>query len=436
VRNLRDARRYLSSVSIHLSLHAGQSAFEVNIIDFLALEALRVFEPDFHAALFGERDLLLQAGRFRNDRRDDEHRVRAEALVGRVADGRRDIVRAALKELFPRLGWAFGGSYYADGEWDVEWIQEKRVCSPRFFPRYFELQTPEGELSESDFGDFIALSGDAGRLNMAIEEIRGRGLVESLAARLNESVGRLPVENAAVLLPAMYCVAQSLVSSCAADPFNSPWVSAWRAISWYVRRLPEADRTPIMLSALRRTGALSVAVILIGLNSPENRDERSRLEPAIDAAGVKELQVEWLKQLRTLATEGTLQDQPDLGSLLICWRDYTGSPDEPRAWVSEVTSSDAGLANVAAKLMSSGTTQSIEDRVASRFDTFDRAVIDTFFVMEEVRRRVYSMDRSRLSPEMAHAVDVLKRHLDAWSGDGEEHMNDLPSQAPASGLAG
>lgn len=424
VRNLRDARRYLSSVAVHLPLHVGHSAFEVNIIDFLALEALRVFEPGVHAALAGERDLLLQAGRFPQDGRDEEFRARAKSFIERAAEGRREILQATLAELFPRLRWSFGGSYYSSGEWDTKWIQEKRVCTSRFFPRYFELQTPEGELSESDFGDLIALSGDCGRLNETIERIRGRGLIKSLAARLDESVDRLPVENAAALLPAMFRLAQSLVGFHAADPFNSPWVSAWRSISWYVRRLPAADRGSLLLSALKQTGALSVGAILIHLNSPEDQNENHRIKPDIDDVAVKNLRQEWLEQVRSLAAQKLLLDQPDLCSLLFRWRDYSGGLDEPRSWVADVTETDVGFANLVAKLMTIGTTQSIEDRVASRFETFERAIVEAFFVVKEARGRIGAIERSRLSSEATHALDVLARHLEEWSRNQNEPLAD------------
>ncbi|WP_229217800.1 hypothetical protein [Massilia forsythiae] len=60
LRNLRDARRLISSIAVHLPLHVAGDVFEVNIIDFLLLETLRVFEPGLHQALFRERRLLLQ----------------------------------------------------------------------------------------------------------------------------------------------------------------------------------------------------------------------------------------------------------------------------------------------------------------------------------------------------------------------------------------
>src|SRR5471032_2815021 len=89
--------------------------FEVNIIDFFLLETLRVFEPDLHEVLFRERDLVLQERRFERDGRRDEDKAAAERLLEMVSEERRVIVRAALKDLFPPLEWAYGGTNYTEG---------------------------------------------------------------------------------------------------------------------------------------------------------------------------------------------------------------------------------------------------------------------------------------------------------------------------------
>ncbi|SEK15490.1 KAP family P-loop domain-containing protein, partial [Paraburkholderia tropica] len=64
LRNMRDSRRLISSIAVHLPLHINEDVFEVNIVDFLLLETLRVFESDLYNALFREKDLVLQAHRY------------------------------------------------------------------------------------------------------------------------------------------------------------------------------------------------------------------------------------------------------------------------------------------------------------------------------------------------------------------------------------
>jgi len=98
--SLHDARRLISSIAVHMPLHASGDVFEVNIVDFLVLEALRVFESDLHEALFRERALVLQERRFQRDGRQDAERAAAERFLEVVPEERRAIARDTVNELF------------------------------------------------------------------------------------------------------------------------------------------------------------------------------------------------------------------------------------------------------------------------------------------------------------------------------------------------
>lgn len=415
LRNMRDARRLLSSIAIHMPLHVSGNVFEVNIVDFLLLETLRVFEPDLHEALFQYQDLVLQKGRYSGGHRQVSDRAAAEGLLATVPEERHQIARDSLKELFPQLEWAFGGTHYADG-WHERWLADKRVCTARFFPRYFELQTATGELSESGFVAFLASTSDADELASAIAGIEANGLLPSLAARLDESVDRLPAENAAMLLPAMFEMGQKLVGRRALDPFNSPWVSAWRATSWFLKRIPEDVRNPLAIEGLRQTGALSMGAILIHLNDPADcKDgDRADFDPALDLATVDTMKAEWLKLVRTRAAEpGQLIADPDLISLLYRWRDYAGALDEPQAWVERAVQTDDGFVTLVSKMMSRGTSQGWGDRVSTPHYTFTRSTIEDFLGLEEAKARCESIDASQYS-EHKDALETLRAHLVDW----------------------
>lgn len=425
LRNMRDARRLISSIAVHMPLHASGEVFEVNIIDFLQLETLRVFEPDLHAALFRERTLVLQEGRFRGDGRRDTDKAAAERLLEVASAERRELASDALKDLFPPLEWAFGGTNYGDG-FHQRWLTEKRVCASRYFPRYFELQTAAGEMSERDFVTFLKATSDEAALATAVAGLRANDLTTSLVARLDESVERLPGENAAVLLPTMLDIAQGLAGERGVDPFSSPWVSAWRATSWYLKRIPEDVRGALMLEALRKTGALSVAATLIHLNDPADRKEEDRadFDPTLDLATVEAMKVEWLRQIRARAAEmSVMMSEPDLMSLLYHWRQY-GSKDEPRKWITEAIKTDEGFATLASRMMSRGTSSSWGDRVSTPHNTFQRETVEDFIGIEIVKARCDAIDPTAF-PEYEGALRTLLRHVEMWLGLRERDLSDF-----------
>ena len=414
--NMRDARRLISSIAVHMPLHASGEVFEVNIIDFLQLETLRVFEPDLHSALFRERTLVLQEGRFRRDGRRDTDMAAATRLLEIASAERRELASDALKDLFPPLEWAFGGTNYGDG-FHQRWLTEKRVCSSRYFPRYFELQTAAGEMSERDFVTFLEATSDEASLATVVAGVRASDLTTSLVARLDESVERLPGENAAILLPVMLDIAQGLAGERGVDPFSSPWVSAWRATSWYLKRIPEDVRGPLMLEALRKTRALSVAAMLIHLNDPADRkeEERADFDPTLDLPTVEAMKVEWIRQIRERAAEtSVMMSEPDLMSLLYRWREY-GSDDEPRKWVEEVIRTDEGFATLANRMMSRGTSSSWGDRVTTPHNTFQRETVEEFIGIEIAKTKCDAIEPSAF-PEHEEALKTLLNHLEMWLG--------------------
>ena len=415
LRNMRDARRLLSSIAIHMPLHLSGDVFEVNIIDFLMLETLRVFEPDLHEALFQNQDLVLQKGRYSGDPRQKADQAAAESLLEAVVEDRRQIARDSLKELFPQLEWAFGGTHYG-GSWHERWLAAKRACTARFFPRYFELQTATGELSEGRFISFLASTSSPDELARTIADIEADGLLPSLAARLDESVDRLPAENAATLLPVMFEMGQKLVGDRAVDPFSSPWVSVWRATSWFLKRIPEAVRFQLVVETLRRTGALSMGAILIHLSDPADRkdSDSDTFDPALDSSTVKTMKSEWLRLISERAAKADeMIADPDLISLLYRWRDYSGSLAQPKAWVEQAVKTDADFVTLVTKMMSRGRSQGWGDRVSTPHHTFNRSTIEDFLGLEEAQARCRSINAAQF-PSSKDALETLEAHLDSW----------------------
>lgn len=412
VRNMRDSRRLLSSIAVHLPLHVESNVFEVNIIDFLILEALRVFEPTLHSALVHEKELLLQENRYSGDHRRETDKTTAMRLLDRVPEERRDIAQRTIGELFPQIKWAYGGTSYSS--FGSHWLTNKQVCTPRYFPRYFELQTATGEISESRFIAFLESTTTQDRFNTAITSIENDGLILSLVARLEESVGQLPVDNAPVLLPGMFVIAQKLVGQENQDTFNLPWISTWRATHWFLKRIPESKRHTLILEALQQTKALSIAAMLIYLSDPTSYSNEDEFEPALDLSTIERMKEEWLQLIRIRAKdENALIVEPDLVSLLYRWRDYSGSFDEPRQWVEKAILTSQGFASMASRMMTQSSSHAEGDLVSIRHNNFSKQTIEEFIGIDRAKTRCDAINASEF-PEHTEALQTLKKFLERW----------------------
>lgn len=418
LRNMRDAHRLVSSVAVHLPLHASGDLLEVNIVDFLVLETLRVFEPDLHEAIFQEKSLLLQDGRYRGDGNRPLAEAAMQDLLNRVPEDRRDLAKETIELLFPQAEWAMGGPRYDHG-FQQQWAGAKQVCSSRFFPRYFELQTALGEISERRFSEFVDAALTEEQLAASIAAIEADGLLPALVARLDESVNRLPVDNAAVLLPGLFSIAQKLVGH-DGDPFSSPWVRAWRATSWFLKYIPEGDRGRLAIEAFRETKALSVAAMLIHLSDPADYKDKANFEPSLDLPTVEAMKAIWLQLVRSRSVDkNALLAEPDLASLLYRWRSYSGSVDEPRRWLLSAINTDQEFAIMASSLMSVGTSHTVGDRVGKVQHMFSRDTIETFIGLEFAIARCESIKPADF-PNHELPLTTLRRHLEAWAqNEGE-----------------
>lgn len=415
LRNLRDARRLLSSIALHLPLHVAGDVFEVNIVDFILLETLRVFEPGLHAALVEHRGLLLQQGRFGGAGRRESDEAAAQQLLELVPEQRRDTVRAMLKNLFLSLDWAYGGLHYGPPAHHA-WLVHKRVCTARYFPRYFELQTAPGEMSESRFMAFLDASATEDGLADAIADVSADNLLPSLVARLDESVDRLPMQNAHVLLPGLFVIAQKFAGETNYGFGSSPWLHAWRATSWYLKRMPQEDRREQVLVALRQTQALSVGAILIRLSDPAaDRGEDVDFDPALDPEAVEAIKMEWLRLIRSRAAAGdALITEPDLINLLYRWKEYAQSLDQPREWVAHAIRGDQGFVRMVTRLKSRGTSHTVGDHVSTLRSWFSNDIIDDFIGIDVARARCDMIDGTAF-PEHEEDLAELKRAVNDWT---------------------
>lgn len=138
VKNMRDVSRYCGAVRATSRTLGTQ----VELVDVMALEAVRVFLPDVFRLVVAGRDGLTTPssdyGRG-NEEPALTEQVNAVLAAGSTHPG---VVRALISRLFPAARRHIGDSSYGTS-WQAQWLRGRRVAHPDVLATYIEQVTNE-----------------------------------------------------------------------------------------------------------------------------------------------------------------------------------------------------------------------------------------------------------------------------------------------------
>ncbi|QLG88552.1 NTPase KAP [Chitinibacter bivalviorum] len=121
---------------------------EVNPVDLMLIEGIRVMYPNLYTGIRENSELFLRGER--------EHRGSLQEAASRVSslieqttpelttDERATVKSRLLEPLFPRIS-----SMGYGGEWDEIWGAEQKVSSSQYFKRYFTYSVPTGDIPDA-----------------------------------------------------------------------------------------------------------------------------------------------------------------------------------------------------------------------------------------------------------------------------------------------
>ena len=429
---LRDVKRYLASLSFYLTLLKGEAGIEVDAIDLLAIEAIRVFVPGVYAALANAKDILTGVGRPSNRNAQEAFKGRVNSVLALEPDERREALKSVLIELFPGIGWVFGGMERSAGHL-ATWLKERRICSPELFDRFFQFTISENDISQAELQQVIALAGDRQQLLVALQAINRRGLMGLLAERLEAHKDEIPLEAAVPLVTALFDMGDELPE----DPpgtFVGPSNLIRRLTHWYLKREPdEAQRFEILSRALHETTGLYQPLMLTMDENNEKRREEKPEAFLVSADHAAALKSEYVEKIRAAARDTKLVTSDRLGSILYRWLDW-GSPEEVRGWVSNIASSPEGALIILRGLVQRGTTQSIGDKVARLTWRASLTELEKFVDLPKFQVQIEKLGRSNLNERDRNSLRAFERAIrhrsqgkpdNSWFDDDDDNRNQL-----------
>jgi hypothetical protein len=161
IKTPRQCRRYANALAFSMPILRG----EVNPIDMMLVEAMRMFYPDLYNLIRYNPHLVLHSireGAINTRRRIGENeeaaRERKKQTITKalhaLSEEEQEAARSLLRVLFPRVGEVFGKSFYGIGA-EEQWGREQRVASSLYFNRYFSYTVLAGDISDQQIEEFL-----------------------------------------------------------------------------------------------------------------------------------------------------------------------------------------------------------------------------------------------------------------------------------------
>lgn len=427
---LRDVYRYLATLSFHVSVFRSTGSFEVNPIDLVALEVLRVFEPGvYHRISEAKTELTEQRDRgLHGQGTEDETKRTVESIVEQAPKSRQQQVREILPQLFPHAAWVFGESTYGAG-FEEGWFRELRVCHPDAFDRYFHLTIPEGDISQADLDRVLALAGDRQGLIAEFRSLEKRALLGVTIDRLEAYKEKLDLSRAVPFVTALFDIGDELPEERGGGFSISPEMHASRIIYWYLKQEKDtAKRGEILKEAMKATTGLYLPIMTTSLESNNEKREKDPDAYNVTDSDLEELHQICVEKIERAAGSGILASHPKMLNILYRWHEWV-SLETPRQWVAGLIGSNEGTLAFLIACLHRSTSHGIRDYVSQEHWRITLTNVEDFVSVETLEKKVTELSPDNLTDKQKKAVEAFQKAIkrrregkpdDDWRDDEDE----------------
>ena len=354
----RNVRRFLNLLRATYPLVRG----EVNAVDFIGIQALRLFVPSTYEFVANNKDRFCSVLGTESKPVLDEKQQKEKSFLEDVFesalknDWKNDLAvasestRSILIKLFPSLRSLFfdwGRPFFQNNS-----PEDCRVCHIEVFDRYFFLGTPPGDISEADFSATMSLLPNAEAFGNKLRELAsqtrpdGISRLQIFLRRMeNFSQKVIPNEHIEPFLQAVYSIGDKLLSELIEN--ESPRFvdfhndeSIQRLTSKLLKQLPaRQDRFDVLNRIFPAAPALFTLVHHV---FRFHQEHGRNMERTVEAEHLDVLKGLVIERLRNAAQDRSLRSVPNLGFVLYRYADWT-SEQEVKTYVAGLVKDDEGL---------------------------------------------------------------------------------------------
>jgi len=335
-RSLRDIKRFSSSFEFYYRRHLNQGVLEVDTIDLIAIEVLRIFDNEAyrklsHSLFIGKRTMmeLLYAS---EKEREEQFNLQLDESTTHLEEGnQREQLKGLLVALFPQAGT---GSLPEEAQ--AQWHLRARICDEKSFHRYFELSLDSSQATQKDLDVLMSHAGDRSRTVELFKDSIVKDTIEGLLQLTFTARLDIPLQHMQPLITAMFDIGDELPDQ-KQGWFGMSCTLICNRIVYH--RLQEVDvqtTTDLLLKCHKETTGLILPLHhLAGEDAGECDKERaSERDFRISKDSLPSFYKVNLDRIRAKAKDLSFLDHKECSYALYFWAEWSGN-NEAQEWIKE-----------------------------------------------------------------------------------------------------
>ena len=419
-RNIRDVKRFASSLEFNFSIMIKGKSIEVNPIDFIAIEAIRIFVPEFYEFMRTKNTLFTSNESGSGNSLSNPRKLELEKGL-KLLDAKPE-TQAQLKELisrlFPQIGGILNQGHTSHGpSWMSIWNQKLRICSPQFFDVYFTLIPGGGELELSQFevDQILGEVTNQAEFERIVREFLNNGKIRKFLNRLQDytdNITVIPLEANINIVQALFNISDELpderigMLDLGAD-FEIP-----RIIYQLLKRTNDKNiNFDILKQSIENSRGLIGPINILLLES-----EKEEKQPIlVDGVKLPELYEVCVKKITEYVENKELIRNKNFLGILLRWKDWSLT-EGWKDYIVKIAANDESLISFLKYFVTDRFIRSVEDYVSTNSKQFDFKTINIFLPVSEIKIRLENIkaNSNDLYPNNKEIIDTFVEGVDKF----------------------
>ena len=322
-KNLRDIKRFVASFEFYFTLHVNDGVLEVNPVDLIAIEVLRLFDQKTFLSV-SKSFVGSQSGILGMLPRREELAKQYEDQIADIIK-RPDIkpqeatrLRHLLQSLFP---------VPTGGVESNDWKRDFRICDKDFFYKYFQITIDPGKPAALEITRFIEVAGDRQQLQAILRDAIAKDTIEDFLDFVFVTRDDIPVECMSTVATALFDIGDNLPEARKSLFSMGLEMKCNRIIYQRLKNEPQPVATDSLWKAFTATTGFILPIHKLALEDRKTREKGQKEAFLISEDRLDEFLNLTLNRIRSKALDGTLLGNKSCGMVLYRWAEWSSDAE-------------------------------------------------------------------------------------------------------------